>query len=279
MVYRIIEKYYKIFMLFPIIALIISIGIIMNNIITKGSFMQRDIELSGGKLITIETNNVDPQKIRSLFPYANVHLTSGITKNLLIEIPFEKNESEIINELKNDIDIKGEPTVKIVGPAIGQMFFQQAQLALIIAFIFMAIVVFIVFRSLVPSSIVLLAAATDIIVTIAIASLLGVNLSLPVLAALLTIIGYSVDTDILLTSELLKSGTKNISVDIKRAAKTGLTMSATTLVALFAIYFVSGAFVLEQISFILIIGILVDIPATWLTNAGILRFWLEKKWK
>jgi preprotein translocase subunit SecF len=159
------------------------------------------------------------------------------------------------------------------------MFFQQAQLALIMAFVFMAIVVFILFRSLVPSSIVLLCAATDIIITIAVLNVLGVTLSLPIIVALLTIIGYSVDTDILLTSELLKSGAHNASTSIKRAMKTGITMSCTTLVALFALYFISGSIVLEQIAFALIIGIMVDIPATWLTNTGILRSWLEKKWK
>jgi preprotein translocase subunit SecF len=278
MIYEKYEKHYKILMWIPIAALIVALVIIANSIITTGSFMQRDIELSGGKMITVQVVDADIAKVREAIPYATVHLTSGVTKNLLIEISFERDEDEVIGQLRSVVDFTDEPTVKIVGPALGQMFFQQAQLALIVAFIFMAIVVFILFRSLVPSSIVLLCAATDILVTIAVLNVLGVALSLPVIVALLTIIGYSVDTDILLTSELLKSGAHNASESIKRAVKTGLTMSCTTLVALFALYFVSGSIVLEQIAFALIIGIIVDIPATWLTNAGILRKWLEKKW-
>ena len=59
--------------------------------------------------------------------------------------------------------------------------------------------------------------------------------------------------------------------------KTGLTLTMTTLIALTAMYFVSGSFIIEQIAFVLIIGLLIDMPATWFANAGILRAWLERK--
>lgn len=279
MIYDKMERHYKKLMVLPLIALAISLVIIGHSIATTGSFMQRDIELAGGKMITVQVgNNIDVNAIREALPYATVHLTSGTTKSLLLEIPFDKNETETINTLRSVANFSGTPTIEIVGPALGNLFFQQAQLALVLAFVFMAIVVFILFRSLVPSSIVLLCAATDIIVTIAVLNVLGVSLSLPVLVALLTIIGYSVDTDILLTSELLKSGTHNMHDSIKSAMKTGITMSCTAITALVALYFISGSIVLETIAFALIIGLVVDMPATWLTNTGILRKWLEKKW-
>jgi preprotein translocase subunit SecF len=131
----------------------------------------------------------------------------------------------------------------------------------------------------VPSSLVILAAITDIVSAIAITSVMGIQLSLPVLVALLTLIGYSVDTDILLTSELLKTHEGDVSKKIKHAMKTGLTLTTTILVALFAMLFVSGSFVLEQISTVLIVGLIIDMPSTWLTNSGLLRFWLERKAK
>lgn len=279
MIYHKYEKYNNKLMWLPIAVLVISLIIIGNSILMTGSFMQRDIELSGGKMITIVVNDVNVQQVKTALPYATVHLISGATKSLLVEIPFEQNEQETITQLRSVVDFSDDPTIKIVGPSLGNMFFQQAQIALVVAFIFMAIVVFLLFRSIVPSSIVILCAATDIVVTIAVLNVLGVALSLPVIVALLTIIGYSVDTDILLTSELLKSGAHNASESIKKAMKTGLTMSCTTLVALASLYFISGSVVLEQIAFVLIIGIAIDIPATWLTNAGILRKWLDKKWK
>jgi preprotein translocase subunit SecF len=246
MLYEKFEKGWKIWLWIPIILLILSIGVIAVNISSTGSFMKRDIELTGGKSITFEVSAADLPSIRSKLPYANVHLTSGVTRSLIVELPFERDESEIIPVVEEHADVVGEPTFQSIGPSIGNIFFQQAQLALVAAFILMAITVLILFRSPVPSSIVVLAAVTDIIVTIAVLSLMGFALSLPVLAALLTLIGYSVDTDLLLTSELLKGHHAQISDGVKRAMKTGLTLTLTTLVALFAMYFVAGSVIIAH---------------------------------
>jgi len=59
--------------------------------------------------------------------------------------------------------------------------------------------------------------------------------------------------------------------------KTGLTFTTTTLVALFAMYFVSGSIIIEEIALVLIIGLIIDLPATWMANVGILRAWLERR--
>lgn len=277
MIYEKFEKHWKVWLWIPIILLILSVGVIVHNVATTGSFMKRDIELTGGKSITFEISSADVDAIKLQLPYASVHLTSGVTKNLIIETSFDRDEKEIIDVVSSHASVIGSPTLRTIGPSIGNVFFQQAQLALILAFVFMAITVFILFRSPVPSSIVVLAAATDIIVTIAALSIIGVELSLPVLAALLTLIGYSVDTDLLLTNELLRGRHHEISDGVKRAMKTGLTFTATTLVALFAMFFVSGSIVIEEIALVLIIGLIIDMPATWMANTGILRAWLERK--
>lgn len=276
MLYEKFEKYWKIWLWIPIILLMLSIGIIANNIATTGSFMKRDIELTGGKSITFEISSADVESIKSELPYATVHVTSGVSKNLIIEMSFDRDEKEIIDVVSRHANIIGAPTERTIGPSIGNIFFQQAQLALILAFVLMAITIFILFRSVVPSLIMILSATTDIVITIAVLSLLGVTLSLPVIAALLMVIGYSVDTDMVLTSELLK-GKGSISSGIKRAMKTGLTMIATIFVALVSMYFLSGSLIIEEIALVLIIATLFDAPATWMTNAGVLRYWLEKK--
>ncbi|MEK6887794.1 MAG: hypothetical protein AABX14_02495 [Candidatus Aenigmatarchaeota archaeon] len=277
MLYEKFEKHWKIWLWIPIILLVLSIGVILYNIQTTGSFMKRDIELMGGKSLTFEVSSANIEELKTQLPYATIHLTSGVVKNLIIEMPLDKDEKEVIDIVSKSVATNGPPTVIEIGPSIGAIFFQQAQLALILAFVFMAITVFVLFRSPVPSTIVVLAAATDIIVTVAVLSAIGVSLSMPVLAALITLIGYSVDTDLLLTSELLRGGHHEIRDGVKRAMKTGLTFTATTLVALFAMYFVSGSIIIEEIALVLIIGLIVDLPATWMANVGILRAWLERR--
>ena len=266
-------RYWKVLMLLPVIALLLASAFLISNIITKGSFMERSTELKGGKLITFQVKEI-PDLSGMKYDY---HITRGITNNIIVEIPYEANESLVIEELNAYLKPVGDPTITTVGPVLGDIFWQQAQLSILIAFAAMAAVVFILFRSVVPSSIVILAATTDIIITMAVIDVIGVKLSLAVLAALLMIIGYSVDTDILLTSNVLKSHEENVEKATKRAMKTGFVMSGAALIAFTMLYLLSGSFVLQQMSIVLIVGLIIDIPATWLTNAGLIRYWMERK--
>jgi preprotein translocase subunit SecF len=111
----------------------------------------------------------------------------------------------------------------------------------------------------------------------------GVALTLGTVAALLMLIGYSVDTDILLTTRLLKRKGE-LNEKIIDAMKTGLTMTTTTLAALLALFIVSSGSVMSfiridiirDISVVLIFGLIADIVNTWMTNVGILRLYIEK---
>ena len=90
------------------------------------------------------------------------------------------------------------------------------------------------------------------------------------------LIGYSVDTDILLTTRLLKRGQGEINHKIFEAFKTGLTMTLTAILAIgFALIFVhSFSSTLSQMFIILIIGLVFDILNTWLTNVSLLKWYL-----
>lgn len=134
-------------------------------------------------------------------------------------------------------------------------------------------------RHSVVSFAVILAAASDIIVTIAIFNLLGYKLSTAGVAAFLMLIGYSVDTDILLSTRVLKRKQGTVLDRILNAMKTGLTMSFTTIVAVILALIFAQSPVIKQIMIILLIGLLVDLINTWLQNTGILRYSLEKKHK
>ncbi len=278
MIFQIYERHWKLWLLIPIAMLLISVAILLNNLISTGYILQRDVELSGGKMITIEVEgSVNLAKIQEQLPEAVVHLTQGVTSSLRIQIPFDADENAVVEKLSNIVTLKGAPTVRSVGPVLGDLFWKQTQIALVTAFLFMSIFVFILFRNIAASSIVLLASITDITTAMAVLSIFNIKLSLAVLGALLMIIGYSVDTNILLTSTLLKSKKEEIPDKLKTSMKTGLTMVFTTMAALLSLLFISGSFVLEQIAITLLIGTLTDIPTTWIGNAGFLRLWLMRK--
>ncbi|MGZ7159956.1 MAG: hypothetical protein ACXVHR_05745 [Methanobacterium sp.] len=157
----------------------------------------------------------------------------------------------------------------------------QVYWALAIAFIFMSITVFIIFRNFVPSMAVILAALSDIIIAAGGMSLFGIPLSLASVGGLLLLIGYSVDTDILLTTRVLKRREGTITERALGAMKTGLTMAAAAIGAMAAlfivtVFFIPSAEALASIAAVLIIGLIADILATWLMNLGILRWYMER---
>lgn len=276
------EKF-KILIIIPISMFLIAIGILLHNYFSTGEFVKKDVELTGGLTIMIETKRkVDLPSLQKRLPNAYIRLASSGKGNTLIiqvEETGEDVKKNILNAVKEFVEFdESKVTVGKTEPVVGAIFWKQAKIALALAFIFMAIVVLLLFRSLAPSLAVILAAVSDIVITLAIMNLVGIHLSLATLAALLMLIGYSIDTDILLTTRLLKRYGE-FKEKLKSAMRTGLTMTATSIAALLSIYLFSNNFILEQIALVLIIGLLIDLPNTWIQNACILKIWLERKSK
>jgi preprotein translocase subunit SecF len=130
-----------------------------------------------------------------------------------------------------------------------------------------------------PSFMVILCAFADIVMTIAIVNFYGMTISLAGIVAFLMLIGYSVDTDILMTSRLLheKEGTKNQR--LWGAFKTGIMMTLTAIVAVGISLIIVGdiSATLHQIFTIILIGLFLDIINTWITNASLLKWYMEAK--
>ena len=124
---------------------------------------------------------------------------------------------------------------------------------------------------------VVLAVFSTTLETLAIISLMDVKLATAGIAALLMLIGYSVDTDILLTTRALQRREGMLMDRVYGAMKTGVTMTLTALVTTLIAYILSDSDVIRQIMLILTIGLLFDFVNTWVQNVGILRWYLEKK--
>jgi len=264
--------------LVPIILLIISISILSYNYLTSGFFIKKDVELSGGLSLSIKIKeSIDPKEIERIIPGSSVRMSHGYGSDVLIVQAPTKNEKEVIEKIREKIYFdESDVEIGTIDPTVGEIFWKQAKIALIIAFIFIGIVVFLAYREILPSIAMLLSTISDVIITVAVLSVLNINLSLPVIAGLLMIIGYSVDTDVLLATRMLKrSG--DINSRIFSAIKTGMTMTLTTISALLCIYIFSGGTALRYISLTLLIGLSADIINTWITNTYLFRFWIKRK--
>lgn len=163
------------------------------------------------------------------------------------------------------------------GSVITSIFKEQAWKALVGAFIAMAAVLFFTFRHSVAVGVMILCVAFDALGALGGMAILQVPLSFGSIAGILMIIGYSVDTDILLSNHMLKRIGGNARERAADAMKTGLMTAGTTITALVVINLLTNAPLLYELSAALIFGVLVDLINTWFLNVGVLSRHIERR--
>lgn len=281
---------YKRLIIVPAVILLIAIILISIKVVETGEFLNKGITLSGGASVTVLKEGIDKDalllELEAEFPDYEFNVRaiedSGRVVGALIETNMPPENREEISRFDGLIKDftgaeRGDISTETTGAALGEAFFQQTIIAVLVAFLFIGVVVFIYFRSFVPSALTILSAFSDIVVTLAIVNLLGLSIGTAGIAAFLMLIGYSVDANIVLNMRTLKGKTGTLKEQIKSAFSTGLTMSVTTIVAISVAFIVVESPVLREIMLIMIIGLAVDVMNTWVQNAGLLRWYLESK--
>ena len=282
---KVYEKNYKKLIFISLGLLILSIVILGINYTSKGSIIERDISLKGGISITIEKEDITEGEISSYlgqkFDNVNVRTLTDLSSRKNIGLIIESstlNEQELKSALKEKIDFtEDEYSSESYSSSFSESFYRQLILSLIIAFVLMSIVVALTFRTFVPSIAVILAALTDIVATLAVLSLFNFHLSAGGITALLLVIGYSIDTDVLLTTKLIKRTIGTMYERMAQAIKTGLTMTFTAMAAVLVGYLFSAASVLKEIFLIIFIALIFDIITTYIGNASILIWHIKNK--
>ncbi|MDI3550030.1 MAG: preprotein translocase subunit SecF [Methanobacterium sp.] len=267
----------------PLIAIPVAITIISLLLIAFVG-VDRGIELQGGTEAVINLDKSSSQSdlqsiISADFPGQQVTIKSVTNNQATVAITGD------VDVVKLAATLEGTGTIssyKSVGPVLSEESMTQIYYALVFAFIFMSITVFIIFRDVIPSLAVIFAALSDIIISVGGMSLFNIPLSIASVGALLMLIGYSVDSDILLTTRILKRTEGTVTERALEAMKTGLTMSAAAIGAMGALYLVvmfiiPSAHTLADIAAVLILGLVADVLATWLMNLGILRWYTEAR--
>ena len=272
-----IEKYSpQQLVVIPLMLFVISLVVIAATIAATGMPVTPGIDFSGGTAVTIITSDSGEQ-IKTTFAGYPLSEISDMNNGKFLK--FGTMDDTQYRALSQLISMK-YPDAKIdqIGESFGKSLQSQAALAILFSFVGMAIVVFLSFRTFIPSVAVVLSALADIVMTAAVMNIIGIPLSLGTTAALLMLIGYSVDSDILLTNRVLKRQGK-LNDKLMGAFHTGMIMTSTTLAAVAALFVVSwfgSVQILLEISAVLLIGLVADIMNTWLTNVGILKWYVQK---
>jgi len=285
------NSYYKYYIIIPITLAIISILAL--------PYLPKAVDITGGTSISAVVPvsvNVDDKQIISALSDLNLRdLSVSVAENplsnqkmYLVEFaPIKKEDNatsvnvEIKRRLAGLLGIsESDINVQEIGPTIGKMFWESGLRALVFAFLFMGAVVFLTFRELAPSTYVISAAILDVLYALLGMVIFRIPLSLATLAAMLMLIGYSVDTDILLTNKVIKRKEGDVDSRIASAMKTGLTMTGTTLTALIVMTLAAWMLHTQTLVWIgatLTFGLVGDLISTWLMNAVILKWWVTRK--
>lgn len=280
------DKNYKLILLVPIIITILCLIYIGFFYSKNNDFINKDVSLSGGTTITLtfevtqETLEPLKQEFSDISFRKLTDLTTG--KQLALIIESSASSEELKPAIEQILNIKltsANSSIEFTGPSLSQGFYKQLITALIISFILMSIVIFVLFRTFIPSIAVIFAAFSDIVMPLALLDYLGIKISAAGIAAFLMLIGYSVDTDILLTTRALKKREGTLNQRIYGAFKTGITMTLTALAAILPAFFIVTGLPdsFRQIFLILAMGLFADIINTWLTNTGIIKWYCEAR--
>lgn len=268
----------------PIAIFVIALFIMGFTYSTSGAPVNLGMEFKGGTMISFQTDESTEELESNYMDYPLVDIRKTGDRAVLQFGPMEDNIQTEVE--KHVTSTYSSVEIQQVGAIYGKDLQLQTLQALLLSLIGMSVVIFLIFRNFIPSMAVIVSSISDVFIAAALMNLAGVELSLGTVAALLMIIGYSVDSDVLLTTRVFKRR-GSINEKISLAMHTGLTMTSTTLAAVVAMYVVSTysyvlipslsqMTLLSDISIVLVFGLLVDVINTWLLNTGIIR-WYSKK--
>ncbi|WP_254864266.1 protein translocase subunit SecF [Halovivax gelatinilyticus] len=274
----------------PLGMLALALGILAVTFVATGAPLSLGLEFTGGAELTLDTE-ADREEVEAAFDQevTSIQPVQGEDRYIVQfaagELPgFEDDSQGVLQDLVEQAEANLEPadegeglvqSESLTSASFGAQTQTTALLGIAAAFFGMSIIAFALFRTFVPSVAIVVSAFSDIMIPLAFMNLANIDLTLGTVAALLMLIGYSVDSDILLNNHVLRrSG--GFYESVHHATRTGITMTVTAMTAM-AVMAISAWFfgveLLTSIGLILFVGLAADLMNTYLLNFSLLRWY------
>lgn len=259
---------------------LVVLVLVLTHVLT-GYPVALGLEFTGGVEVEVGTDaSIDQVRndfsgIEGVPPPENVRSTTLGGSYIITYPPLSDSELTQVENYIADEPGYSQESINNIRPSYGESLLGQGIGAVIFAFFVMSVIVFVLFRTFVPAMSVVLSAFSDIVIPVGVMNLLGIKLSLATIPALLLLIGYSIDSDILLTRNVLKGRRSQFYENVKTAMRTGITMTTTSMaamVAMIAVSHIANITILRDIGIILFVGLGMDIINTYMMNVAILRW-------
>jgi len=278
------SHFYKKLNILSIILIIFSVLILLLKGLNLG------VDFKGGTLIELRTQNpiITIAEIRESFLQMNLGDVTvkkfGRVNDYLVKIEITKTDDENFIKSINDklsADLGSEINfrrVENVGPKVSNELLRAGLLAISLSLAAMLFYIWIRFEWQFSLGAVA-ALVHDVIITMGIFSLLAYEINLSIVAAVLTIVGYSMNDTVVIFDRIRENLRKYSKITITEISDLStnqtlsrtLITSVTTLLALFSIYIFGGA-ILKGFSFAMIIGVIVGTYSSIFVAAPILNY-------
>ncbi|WP_254272375.1 protein translocase subunit SecF [Haloarcula marina] len=256
----------------PLVVLALALVVLAAWWAMTGSPVALGIDFTGGSEVTVETT-LSQSEVRAAFDEPVVSVQGAQDNQYIVTF-----DSANIDAIRTTVDSNPDMERLRSGrtsPIFGEENQLMAVVGVGVAFLGMSLLAFAFFRTFVPSIAIVISAFSDIVIPVAIMNLVGIKLSLGTVAALLMLIGYSVDSDILLNNHVLRrSG--GFYESTYRAMRTGVTMTLTSMAAMAVMAVTATLFgidLMASIGLVLVLGLAADLMNTYMLNVTLLRWY------
>ena len=282
------NRYYNHFNIVSITLVVISLLFLVFKGLNFG------IDFKGGTLIELRSNDskINVSSLRDNLNQMNLGDVSvknfGNEKDFLIK--FENNNNKnVIEEIKTNLDNSfgnnfSFRRVENVGPKVSAELLKSGVIAISVALVLMLIYIWIRFEWQFSLG-AILALFHDVIVTLGLFSLLGLEINLSIIAAVLTIVGYSMNDTVVIFDRVRENLRKYsdikiyelTNISINETLSRTLITSITTLLALLSIFFFGGE-ILKGFSLAMIFGVVFGTYSSiYIANTVLVRLKVSQK--
>ena len=278
------SQYYKRMNILSFILIILSIFFLSIKGLNLG------VDFKGGTLIEvrIENPNVKINQIRESLLDMNLGDVNvkkfGTEKDYLIKIEMTNSNNEnFITSIKDKLSVILNSDVNFrrvekVGPKVSKELMEKGLLAILLSLAAMLFYIWIRFEWQFSLG-AIIAIIHDVLITIGLFSLLSYEVNLSIVAAVLTIVGYSMNDTVVIFDRIRENLRKYTRVSISNISNNStnetlsrtLITSVTTLLALAAIFIFGGA-ILKGFSFAMILGVVVGTYSSIFVASPILQY-------
>ncbi len=277
--------------LISMLMLSLAVGAFIFNGMVRGRIMNFGIDFTGGTMINLRfTDKISEDGVREILTKHNLPQSviqrSGKTDIYIRTEPMERQvRIDIVEELREKYGEVELLEVDTIGPVIGKELRTQAFWALLLASL--GIIIYVSFRFEFKYAVAaLFALYHDAIITTGIIALLWRNIETPFVAAILTIMGYSINDTIVIFDRIREnikkySGKKKkfseiVNISISETLARSINTVLTTVIVVLAVLFFGGA-TLKDFALVLLIGFVIGAYSSIFVASPIVAVWESKK--